>query len=86
LLDAGAGIARRLALPPGQALPRTATGSTAGTTAGSAAGSTAGTTGSSTAGSMAGWAWLRRHTRPTKIISSFSTWGVIRHQADGSPR
>jgi hypothetical protein len=38
-----------------------------------------GRAGASTAG------WLRRHTRPVTIISSFSTWGVIRHQADGSP-
>ncbi len=36
-------------------------------------------------GSTAGWGWPRRHTRPVTIISSFSTWGVIRHQADGSP-
>jgi hypothetical protein len=40
-----------------------------------------GTAGDSTAGS----GWLRRHTRPVTIISSFSTWGVIRHQAEGSP-
>jgi hypothetical protein len=62
-------------------------GTAAGSTAGTAAGSMAGTVGlEGTAGaSTAGWGRLRRHTRPVTIISSFSTWGVMRHQADGSP-
>jgi hypothetical protein len=51
------------------------------------AGSTAGTVGleGRAGASMAGWGSPRRQTRPVTIISSFSTWGVIRHQADGSP-
>jgi hypothetical protein len=55
--------------------------------AGTAAGSMAGTAGleGKAGASTAGWGWLLRHTRPVTIISSFSTWGVIRHQADGSP-
>jgi hypothetical protein len=69
---AAAGTGRGRALSPDPATAGTAAGSTAGTagTSGTADGSTAGRP--------------RRHTCPVTIISSFSAWGVIRHQADGS--